>query len=172
MSLKATPELSRIGRSKCFPGLMAGEPVPSALPSVVQTTAEEASLILRISEYIHGSASGLLENTASIRFVDVAVKTASAGDLRDHLSSQKCSYLSQAVNSRFVYPETSTPLPVVVGRIVTGRAEMFVGLTEQGSAQAGIDAKVLAEIAGFEGSVIDAKAAASLGSCQIVVEFY
>jgi hypothetical protein len=148
---------------KCFPELPTTPPVSSTLPGIIETSRADAIATLGIFDEFGGSVSGALADVASIQFRDVQIKKVAAGDLRDHLSS-RCAYLSDLVQDVLVTPGNMLRAPVVIGRVVYGRATVFVGITKQADAnlKANVDA-VVKRVAHIEGSVIPADVAAKLG---------
>jgi hypothetical protein len=148
---------------KCFPQLPKMPMLPSALPGMLETNRLDAVAALGILDEFGGSVSGALADTASIQFRDVQVRKVAAGDLRDHLSD-RCAYLSSLVHDVPVTPGEMLRAPVVIGRVVYGRATVFVGITNQANAsfKADVDA-VVKRVAHVQGSVISADIAAELG---------
>jgi hypothetical protein len=121
-------------RMECFPGLTEPEFTKTNLPGLVDVGAGNLGLALGLGNIVSTSASGKMSDKIQILFRDLEVAEVSQTALAVTLDPA-CDYLKPIVNEREADLSVRKPY-IVIGRIVRGKRDIFVGVREGAEANA------------------------------------
>ncbi|MGV2074041.1 MULTISPECIES: hypothetical protein [Rhizobium/Agrobacterium group] len=125
---------------ECFPGLKQPEPVQSVLAYTFELDTQKAGLALGIPKIGSVDLGGDFEQTITVNYTDVKVRTVSQQSLRTTASDKCPDILAIARQKEVALTDGSKPaLLAIVGTVVTAKREIFIG------AKTSIDMKVAAD---------------------------
>jgi hypothetical protein len=123
--------------STCFPALPASRTGASSLPALTRVAAQHAGLALGAGPLLDLDVRLGAESTVEIRFLDVTFAEVARGELRRALDPA-CEHLRPVVEER--QELSPSRAPVIIGRVLSGRKQVFIGLQDQARLSAQADA--------------------------------
>lgn len=136
----------------CFPGLVEPRTGSTSLPAVTRVAASHVGFALGLDRLLDLQGAVGTERAVEMRFRDVRYSEVAKGDLRRTLSTA-CEQLRPVVEEQRDRIEPGRPPPVVIGRLISGRKQVFVGLRDTGEVAARADALKAALTAAGGGAV-------------------
>ena len=130
--------------SECFPGLSDGTFSKTELAGLIDLESGDLGFALGLGKVVDAKAAAQAKGTLQLQFRDLEIAQVSQAELARQLSSQ-CDFLKPIVEEREADLSLRKPY-VVIGRIVRGKRDIFVGL--QDNADASVAARDVATALG------------------------
>jgi hypothetical protein len=123
----------------CFPSLQELRTGPSVLPAITRLASRHVGLALGAAGLVDLDGSVNSENTVEVRFLDVLYAETSKGELRRSLDPA-CENLRPVVEEKPDLAALSERRPVIIGRLLTGRKQIFIGVRDSTDMTAKVNA--------------------------------
>jgi hypothetical protein len=123
----------------CFPGLPEPRTGSTSLPALTRIATQHLGFALGLDKLLDLGASVDADRAVELRFRDLRYAEVAQGDLRRNLA-ERCNHLRPVVEEQPDRIDPARRPPIIIGRLISGRKQVFIGLRDTQNLLARADA--------------------------------